>query len=212
MESHRSWACRRCTTPTTTGTRSSRPVPRPAPSSTCTSDRRRRCPPPPPTPPGGGVDADAYQRHVLVGGLLVLGGTRPLPDPYVGALRGPDRVDPLHPQARRQGVGGEPQAGPGRRQGARATLHLLPPPGLRLLFDDAHQPPRSVDEIGADNITYQSDYPHSDSTWPHTKEIAERQMAHLDDDHAARSSGATPSGSSGSTAWRPQPAGPTSER
>src|SRR6202166_1976742 len=48
-------------------------------------------------------------------------------------------------------------------------------------FDDAHGL-RSVEEIGADNITYESDYPHSDSTWPHTKEIAERQMAHLDDD------------------------------
>ena len=48
-------------------------------------------------------------------------------------------------------------------------------------FDDAHGL-RSVDEIGADNITYESDYPHSDSTWPHTKEIAARQMAHLDDE------------------------------
>ena len=41
---------------------------------------------------------------------------------------------------------------------------------------------RSVDEIGADNITYESDYPHSDSTWPHTREIAERQMANLDEE------------------------------
>jgi len=48
-------------------------------------------------------------------------------------------------------------------------------------FDDAHGL-RSVAEIGEDNITYESDYPHSDSTWPHTKEIAERQMAGLDDD------------------------------
>jgi predicted TIM-barrel fold metal-dependent hydrolase len=45
-------------------------------------------------------------------------------------------------------------------------------------FDDAHGL-RSVEEIGVDNITYESDYPHSDSTWPHTREIAERQMAHL---------------------------------
>jgi len=48
-------------------------------------------------------------------------------------------------------------------------------------FDDAHGL-RSVEEIGVDNITYESDYPHSDSTWPHTKEIAERQMVHLDDE------------------------------
>jgi predicted TIM-barrel fold metal-dependent hydrolase len=47
-------------------------------------------------------------------------------------------------------------------------------------FDDAHGL-RSVDEIGADNITYESDYPHSDSTWPHTREVAERQMAHLEE-------------------------------
>ena len=47
-------------------------------------------------------------------------------------------------------------------------------------FDDAHG--LLGVEIGADNITYESDYPHSDSTWPHTREIAERQMAHLTDE------------------------------
>jgi predicted TIM-barrel fold metal-dependent hydrolase len=48
-------------------------------------------------------------------------------------------------------------------------------------FDDAHGL-RSVDEIGEDNITYESDYPHSDSTWPRTKQIAEEQMAALTDE------------------------------
>ena len=48
-------------------------------------------------------------------------------------------------------------------------------------FDDAHGL-RSVDEIGEDNITYESDYPHSDSTWPRTREIAEEQMADLSDE------------------------------
>ncbi len=48
-------------------------------------------------------------------------------------------------------------------------------------FDDAHGL-RSVAEIGEDNITYESDYPHSDSTWPRTKEIAEEQMADLTDE------------------------------
>ena len=47
-------------------------------------------------------------------------------------------------------------------------------------FDDAHGL-KSVDEIGEDNITYESDYPHSDSTWPRTREIAEEQMADLTD-------------------------------
>jgi predicted TIM-barrel fold metal-dependent hydrolase len=48
-------------------------------------------------------------------------------------------------------------------------------------FDDAHGL-KSVDEIGEDNITYESDYPHSDSTWPRTREIAEEQMANLTDE------------------------------
>jgi predicted TIM-barrel fold metal-dependent hydrolase len=47
-------------------------------------------------------------------------------------------------------------------------------------FNDAHGL-RSIDEIGVDNITYESDYPHSDSTWPNTRQIAEQQMKGLDD-------------------------------
>ena len=39
-----------------------------------------------------------------------------------------------------------------------------------------------IDEIGEDNITYESDYPHSDSTWPRTREIAEKQMSGLTDE------------------------------
>ncbi len=33
----------------------------------------------------------------------------------------------------------------------------------------------SVDEVGVDNISFETDYPHTDSTWPHTNEIAERR-------------------------------------
>jgi predicted TIM-barrel fold metal-dependent hydrolase len=38
---------------------------------------------------------------------------------------------------------------------------------------------RCIEEIGVDNVTYESDYPHSDSTWPHTAKLAEQQMASL---------------------------------
>jgi predicted TIM-barrel fold metal-dependent hydrolase len=48
-------------------------------------------------------------------------------------------------------------------------------------FDDPNGL-RLIDEIGEDNITYESDYPHSDSTWPRTRQIAEKQMAGLTDD------------------------------
>ena len=47
-------------------------------------------------------------------------------------------------------------------------------------FDDAHGL-RSLDEIGVDNVTFETDYPHSDSTWPDTKQVAERLFAGLDD-------------------------------
>jgi predicted TIM-barrel fold metal-dependent hydrolase len=45
-------------------------------------------------------------------------------------------------------------------------------------FDDPHGL-RSIDEIGVDRITYETDYPHSDSTWPHSAKIAAEQTADL---------------------------------
>ena len=48
-------------------------------------------------------------------------------------------------------------------------------------FDDPNGL-KLIDEIGADNITYESDYPHSDSTWPHTAQLALEQMAGLSDE------------------------------
>ena len=37
----------------------------------------------------------------------------------------------------------------------------------------------SLYAVGVDNITFETDYPHTDSTWPHTKEVAEKMMGHL---------------------------------
>ncbi|TVR26256.1 MAG: amidohydrolase [Ilumatobacter sp.] len=48
-------------------------------------------------------------------------------------------------------------------------------------FDDAHGL-RSIEQIGVDNVTYETDYPHSDSTWPLTVELARKQTADLPDD------------------------------
>jgi hypothetical protein len=39
----------------------------------------------------------------------------------------------------------------------------------------------SLDSIGVDHVTFETDYPHSDSTWPDTKQIAEEMFADLDD-------------------------------
>jgi predicted TIM-barrel fold metal-dependent hydrolase len=40
----------------------------------------------------------------------------------------------------------------------------------------------SLDKVGVDNITFETDYPHTDSTWPDTFEIATKMFAGLDDD------------------------------
>jgi predicted TIM-barrel fold metal-dependent hydrolase len=40
----------------------------------------------------------------------------------------------------------------------------------------------SLDKTGVDNVTFETDYPHTDSTWPDTKTIAEGYMAGLADD------------------------------
>jgi predicted TIM-barrel fold metal-dependent hydrolase len=37
----------------------------------------------------------------------------------------------------------------------------------------------SLEAVGLDNITFETDYPHTDSTWPDTKEVAEKMMGHL---------------------------------
>jgi predicted TIM-barrel fold metal-dependent hydrolase len=40
----------------------------------------------------------------------------------------------------------------------------------------------SLHRIGVDNVTFETDYPHTDSTWPHTKKIFEEQIGDLDDE------------------------------
>jgi predicted TIM-barrel fold metal-dependent hydrolase len=48
-------------------------------------------------------------------------------------------------------------------------------------FDDAHGL-KSLASVGVDNITFETDYPHSDSTWPHSLKVAMDIMEGLDDE------------------------------
>ena len=48
------------------------------------------------------------------------------------------------------------------------------------IYDDAGL--HNVDRIGVDNIMFESDYPHSDCNWPHTRKMLEESLAHLPDD------------------------------
>src|SRR5882724_8166875 len=40
----------------------------------------------------------------------------------------------------------------------------------------------SLETVGVDNTTFETDYPHTDSTWPNTKAVAIDLMGHLPDD------------------------------
>jgi len=41
---------------------------------------------------------------------------------------------------------------------------------------------RSRHDIGLDNITWECDYPHSDSYWPHSRDYAAKVLADVPDD------------------------------
>jgi predicted TIM-barrel fold metal-dependent hydrolase len=40
----------------------------------------------------------------------------------------------------------------------------------------------SLERVGVENTTFETDYPHTDSTWPETKKVAEEMMAGLSDE------------------------------
>jgi predicted TIM-barrel fold metal-dependent hydrolase len=48
-------------------------------------------------------------------------------------------------------------------------------------FRDQHGV-ESIEKVGVDNTTFETDYPHTDSTWPHTKKVAEDLMKGIDDE------------------------------
>ena len=123
-------------------------------------------------PPGGGLDAHPHQRHLLAGRLPVLRVLVRFPDLKLAYSEGQigwipyilERADKVWEENRGWGGVADKVPDPPSTYFRRQIYGCF--------FDDAHGL-RSVEEIGADNITYESDYPHSDSTWPHTKEIAE---------------------------------------
>lgn len=52
------------------------------------------------------------------------------------------------------------------------------------IYDEAGL--RNIDLIGADNVMFESDYPHSDSNWPHTRKMLAEALADVPDDIAAK--------------------------
>ena len=67
-------------------------------------------------------------------------------------------------------------------------------------FTADHHGLHSLAEVGPDNICFETDYPHTDSTWPNSKEYVEKMLADFDDEvaykvlrgNAIRDAGARP--------------------
>jgi predicted TIM-barrel fold metal-dependent hydrolase len=67
--------------------------------------------------------------------------------------------------------------------------HLVPEPPSTYYYRQVygcffrdHHGIDALEKVGVDNITFETDYPHTDSTWPDTKQVAEELMAGLDDE------------------------------
>jgi len=41
---------------------------------------------------------------------------------------------------------------------------------------------RSLEEVGENNICFETDYPHTDTTWPNSKEYCEKMLEGVDED------------------------------
>ena len=69
----------------------------------------------------------------------------------------------------------------GRREGHRPRATVYYRQVFGCFFRDRHGI-ESLDRVGVDNTTFETDYPHTDSTWPDTKKLAEEYMQGLADD------------------------------
>jgi hypothetical protein len=99
-----------------------------------------------------------------------------VPQVEAGLLRGPDRLDPLRPRAGRHGVGDA------RRLDARQGEDPGPPSTQyygRIFgcFTADRHGLRSLEEVGEDNICFETDYPHTDTTWPYSEAYIEKLCA-----------------------------------
>ena len=111
--------------------------------------------------------------------FLFSGKLRAVPRTATDVRRGSDRLDPLPARARRRRVGAAPGVDRRRRIDARAAVDVLLPPGLRLLLPRPPRPRGHLRSVGVDNVMFEVDYPHSDSTWPDSKAVAMDLMAGL---------------------------------
>jgi hypothetical protein len=80
------------------------------------------------------------------------------------------------------GVEGQHRVGWRRRQGEAAPVRVLQGEHLRVLLRRPARPQVARERRCRHNITFETDYPHSDSTWPHSLKVAMDIMEGLDDE------------------------------
>ena len=135
----------------------------------------------PDAPVGRGGDAQLRQRHVVAVRLLVLRRPRPLPRARCWPTR----------RARSAGCptssSGSTTSGSEHRAWGGVKDIVPEPPSTYYyrqvygcFFRDQHGLD-SLDVIGEDNVTFETDYPHTDSTWPDTRAVAEELVRDLSD-------------------------------
>ncbi len=95
-----------------------------------------------------------------------------------------DRLDPLRARAGRHGVGPARQLA--ALEGARSPSRRRRYYYGRIFgcFTADHHGLHSLPEVGEDNICFETDYPHTDTTWPNSKEYVEKMLADFDDNLA----------------------------
>ena len=80
---------------------------------------------------------------------------------------------------------GDMLTGVSRSSDAKAALDLSVPPSQLFrehiygcFIDDLHGS-NEIESIGVDNVMIETDYPHTDSSWPNSMQTAQKRLAHL---------------------------------
>ena len=172
------------------------------PRSTCTSARRRGCRPPRPTPRSRWPPRCQLQQRDGVAERLAVLAASSCSSPKLKLAYSEGQIGWIpYILERADDVWREHRAWGGVKD-------LIPEPPstyyyrqiFGCFFRDQPRPRQSLDEVGVDNITFETDYPHTDSTWPDTKQVAEEHDGRASPTRAStRSCGATPSACSTST-------------
>ena len=108
--------------------------------------------------------AEGSMADWLFSGLLV---RFPKVDAHV--LRGPDRLDPVHPRRAPTGCGSTTAAGATRGTSSRSRRSTYYWGRIYGCFFDDAAGLAAIDAIGPDQVTFETDYPHADGTWPHSQ-------------------------------------------